>query len=252
MLRFFKLTKVLQKNQNFLFPQKFSSLNTVDFQQFLPIIKQTKSNEKIELKLLHEGENGKRFIFEMENSQTIGDFLKKLKENMDFKSLKAYSLDKVELASSITLGDMKSSNFYIIGNEKYLFKIIDSTFENFKMSQGIEKYCDEFDISYLQKKIIVSYLNRFDSLNELKFGTKLFSEEGSNKTQSVDKEALIQNLVEALPSNRPKLIHDEEVFLSKYLNLKREVEALSREKKDLENTVFFEFIPINLNFRLIH
>ena len=136
-----------------------------------------------------------------------------------------------------SLSNLENSNFYLIGDEHHLFKIVDSSDENLKNRTEIEKYCEELDISYLQKKIINNYLNRFDKLNEMKFGSKIFDNVNEKTGKLFDKEVLVQNLIEALPTNRTNPILDEEELHQQYLKLKENVDNLQNQKSQLEAIV---------------
>lgn len=242
MFKFLKFSKAFRAP---LYPYNFSSYKNIDFQNFIPIIKDCKDSQKYEFKLLIEAEPGKSFHFEMPVSHSIDNIFEKMSETFKFNSYKAISLDKAEISSKTSLENLKNSNFYILGDENYLFKIIDgATDTNLRSNtNGIIKYCDELDISYLQKKIIINYLNRLDILNQIKFGTKIFAEDGEPNNQLIEKEAFIQNMIEALPSNRSSFIANEEDLMMKYLNLKQEVARLSYEKNSLETAV-------NINYYL--
>ena len=240
--------------------QRFSSIHSVDFQNFYPIIKDQKNSENLEFKLLMERKSfeGKKMLFDMSKTATLQDLFNKITEYFEFKSLQAYSLDKVELSNMTLLSNFENSNFYLLGDKEHLFKIIDVSNDNSKKNDEIEKYCDELDISYLQKKIITNYLNRFDKLNELKFGVKIFDNDNEKNNKLIDKEALMSNLIEALPTNRSSPIVDEEALFQNYLQLKNQVENLRSRKEQLEQIVninlysVFNSFLINFKSRLIN
>lgn len=253
MFKFLKFSKTFRAP---LYPYNFSSYKNIDFQDFVPIVKDSKDSKKYEFKLLIEADPGRSFRFEMPLSNTIENIFEKMSENFKFRSYKAISLDKAELSPKTSLENLKNSNFYILGDENYLFKIIDGAMESDlkSNSNGIIRYCDELDISYLQKKIIINYLNRLDILNQMKFGAKIFTDDGQPNNQLIEKEAFIQNLIEALPSNRSNLGVNEEDLMMKYLNLKEEVARLSNEKSYLETAVkliYFSKINISVHAKKI-
>ena len=216
----------------------FSTLQNADFQSFYPMIKDLKNSETFEFKLLLENKEGKRVIFDLSKTHTIQDLFNKISESLQFKSLKAYSLDKAEISNMTPLSDLERSNFYILADNLHFFKIIDAAAQSSTLSTEVEKYCDELNISHLQKKIISNYLGRLDILNETKFGFKIFDREDTEKSnKTVDKEELLLNLVEALPTNRTNLVVDESLLQTRYFKLRAEVENLQNQKKQLENYV---------------
>ena len=236
-----------------LFPRilsyQFTTFQNVDFHSMYPVIKDLKNSETFEFKLLLENKEGKRVIFDLSKTHTIQDLFNKITENLQFKSLKAYSLDRAEISNMTTLSDLDRSNFYILADSQHFFKIIDAANSSSKnASSEVETYCDELHISHLQKKIISNYLGRLDILNEMKFGFKIFDPENIAKnSKTVDKEELLLNLVEALPTNRTNLVSDESLLQAQYFKLRADVENLQGQKKQLENyvdllTIFFFFL----------
>lgn len=240
MLKFLKFSERFFHHQKIKFPKSFSSLQNLNFQNFYPLIKDLKNSETYEFKLQPESKDGSPVIFEILKTHTIEDFFSKFSENLEYKSLKAYSLDQIELSNKTLISHLENSNFYVLADEKHLFKVIDATKGNMKQENEIEKYCVEMDISYLQKNILVNYLSRLDILNEIKFGAKFFNN-NENNNKLIDKDELIQNLVEALPSNRTSLVFHEEGLLNQYRLIKEEVEDLQNQKEQLEKIVFLFF-----------
>jgi hypothetical protein len=188
--------------------------------------------------MLLENIEGNRLLFDLSKTHTIQDLFNKILENLQFKSLKAYSLDKVELSNMTPISNLERSNFYILADDHHLFKIIDTNNESLKFPNEIEKYCEDLNISHLQKKIISNYLSRVDILNEMKFGFKVFEKDNDNNNKMIEKEELLVNLIEALPTNRINLIYDENALQKKYFKLKSEVDNLQSQKKQLERYVF--------------
>lgn len=236
----FKLLRTIPSLSPRFQSSQFSTFQNVDFQSMYPMIKDLKNSDTFEFKLLLENKEGKRVIFDLSKTHTIQDLFNKITENLQFNSLKAYSLDRAEISNMTPLSDLDRSNFYILADSQHFFKIIDAANSSSSKTAAseVERYCDELHISHLQKKIISNYLGRLDILNEMKFGFKVFDPENIAKNgKTVDKEDLLLNLVEALPTNRTNLVSDESLLQAKYFKLRADVENLQGQKKQLENYV---------------
>ena len=83
------LTKYFSK-PHFRDSYSFSSFEKVDFQNFYPIIKDQKTTENFEFKLLLDNREGKRFLFDLSKSDIIQDLLNKIIENFQFKELSLF------------------------------------------------------------------------------------------------------------------------------------------------------------------
>ena len=73
-------------------------------------------------------------IIELEKSSDFGDLFKEIKELIDIKELKAYSLNFVEISSNTQLKNYGNENFYIFGDDEEMFHV--KTLKNIKLLQN--------------------------------------------------------------------------------------------------------------------
>jgi len=90
-------------------------------------------------------------------------------------------------------------------------------------------YTSYIGLSFLDRRILLSFIQKLDCINEEKLGYKLFADNVSVK-EPIEKQKLVQNLIETLPMNRNNRTEHEKELYAEYSTLSSKIKELKREK----------------------
>jgi hypothetical protein len=216
----------------------FSSSPSINFSQWRPLYRKQLRTDEFQFTI---EEGNQRQNVTLPEDSTVSDLKAKLKSlSEDIKTIKVLSMDLAEYANQTQLSDLKYDNHYIIVNDNVPYKVVGLDKSLAEEHEGsYEKYVDiskSLGLPFIERKILLNYLERVDHLNKEKLGRRLFVDNEQNKA-TFSKDALIQNLIEGIISNKNQQIEREENLIQAYESHKKKWEDLDLQHQELEKKV---------------
>jgi hypothetical protein len=236
--------------KTFLTPEivraSFASAPSINFAQWRPLYRKQLRTEEYQF-TIEEGQQRQNVT--LPEDSTVTDLKSKLKGlSEDIKTIKVLSMDLAEYANQTQLSDLKFDNHYIVVNDSVPYKVIGLDKSLAEEHEGsYQKYVDiskNLGLPFIERKILLNYLERVDLLNKEKLGRRLFTDNEPSKAP-FSKDALIQNLIEGIISNKNQQIEREENLIQAYESHKKKLEDLDLQHQELERkvTYFKALIP---------
>lgn len=216
----------------------FATTSNINFSQWRPLYRKQLRNEEYQF-TIEEG-NARQNVTLSEDS-TVSDLKAKLKGlSEDIKSIKVLSMDLSEYANQTQLSDLKFDNHYIVVNDTVPYKVVGLDKSLAEEQEGsYQKYVNisqSLGLPFIERKILLNYLERVDMLNKEKLGRRVFADNELSKAP-FSKDILIQNLIEGVISNKNQQIEREENLVQAYEGHKAKLEELNLQHQELERKV---------------
>jgi len=93
------------------------------------------------------------------------------------------------------------------------------------ITKNTVSYLEKLGLPFLERKILLNYLRRVDHLVEEELGKKLFSD-SNVYSEAFDKNIFIENMLEALASNKNIQTENEEGLINQYVDLKAKLDEM--------------------------
>lgn len=216
----------------------FASSPSINFSQWRPLYRKQLRTDEFQFTI---EEGNQRQNVTLPEDSTVSDLKAKLKGlSEDIKSIQILSMDLAEYANQTQLSDLKYDNHYIVVNDSVPYKVIGLDKSLAEQHEGsYEKYVEiskNLGLPFIERKILLNYLERVDLLNKEKLGRRLFADNELSKAP-FSKDVLIQNLIEGIISNKNQQIEREENLIQAYESHKRKWEELDLQHQELEKKV---------------
>lgn len=224
---------------------RFSTVNTVpnslahlNFAEYIKVYRHQLRTDEFEYILEDEA---KRLSLTLPEDASLADLKTELKsKSNDIKSIEVYSMDLAELANVTKLADLGTEGHYLVLNNKELCKVksLDLTESDaFEQTyKGREEMCANIGLPFIEQQIILNYLKRVDVLNKQSLGKNLFAD-SDNCEGKIDKNIIIQNLLDGVINDKNQMISNEESLIEYYNAEKRKLEELQAQHDFIEQKV---------------
>ena len=167
------------------------------------------------------------FEVELSEESTLKELKIFLEERFENVSISFFSLDKIELAITTKWRNISSKKFYIL-IDKTIFIVNNISNREFEARQEMLQRTMSIGAPYYYSQVVSDVLYKFDLLNENSFGQR-FQDGQKGENIIVDKEQVLRNLLNSLPSSKTKSHQDMDMLVNKHKVLEAQYSRLKQE-----------------------